>query len=91
MPFIGEISTKKFNEKYSSGNLVIDLRQYETGLLPKSLDNLPSLENIMPEILQTIQGRYIVTRNLESSTLNHFVPSYQAMRNINTLISWLMS
>lgn len=85
VPIAGSMSHKLFVSRFQ--NPKIDLRGWMTGLRPGSLDNAPALSDVVRDIQQIIQGKYLVGRSLKNQikVLSHPV---QARRDIEDLLAW---
>ena len=90
LPITGKISVDEFRKKFGmdSDEVRIDLRDWATGLRPGDLDDAPPASLILPEVRQIIQGKCLIGHRLKLEALDHFGPSFQAVRDIDHFMAW---
>ena len=78
----------KFHRRYSDPK--IDLKYWANGIRPGDLDNEKPLEEVLKEVRQIIQGKFIVGRRMDSmrKILKNFTPS-AGIRDLNHYIQWV--
>lgn len=96
LPITGIISNKVFRKMYSPtvdhflDRPSIDLRTRITGIRPGELDNKPLASQVLAEVRQIIQGKYLVGHAIEHDllVLQHFGPPYQGVRDTSQFLRW---
>jgi DNA polymerase III epsilon subunit-like protein len=96
LPQTGQISYKMFKKIYSPpvDHLLhrpsIDLRTRITGIRPGELDQMPLASQVLAEVRQIIQGKYLVGHAIEHDllVLEHFGPPFQGIRDTSQYLRW---
>lgn len=96
LPITGNISYKMFKKIYSPpvDHLLdqpsIDLRTRITGIRPGDLDTMPLASQVLAEVRQVIQGKYLVGHAIEHDllVLQHFGPPFQGIRDTSQYLRW---
>merc|ERR1739838_41096 len=96
LPQTGPISYKQFKKVYSPpvDHLLdrpsIDLRTRITGIRPGELDTMPLASQVLAEVRQIIQGRFLVGHAIEHDllVLQHFGPPLQGIRDTSQYLRW---
>lgn len=96
LPITGTISNKVFRKMYSPpvdhflDRPSIDLRTRITGIRPGELDTKPLASQVLAEVRQIIQGKFLVGHAIEHDllVLQHFGPPFQGIRDTSQFLRW---
>jgi len=96
LPQTGKLSGKHFKKLYSPpidrtlDRPSIDLRTWITGIRPGDLDFQPLASQVLAEVRQIIQGKYLVGHSIEHDlcVLQHFGPPEQGVRDTSQFLRW---
>lgn len=96
LPQTGKLSVKHFRKLYSPpidrmlDRPSFDLRTWITGIKPGDLDFQPLASQVLAEVRQIIQGKYLVGHSIEHDllVLQHFGPPAQGIRDTSQFLRW---